>query len=83
MKQEENNDIKDITSSAGLPIVANVAIATGPAPLGAPQSSIINLLYYIICKIFFSPRSQYFAKFAVSSKRRFSTERCLCPEILV
>jgi len=28
-------------------------------------------------------RSQYFAKIAISSKRRFSTERCLCPKIIV
>jgi len=58
--------------SAGLTIVANAAIATGPALLGAPRSSKINLIYYIVCKIFFSLRSQYFAKFAISSMRRFS-----------
>ena len=29
--------------SAGLTIVANVAIATGPALLGAPRSFILNL----------------------------------------
>ena len=48
--------------SAGLTIVANVAIATGPALLGVPRSSVINRIYYIICKIIFSLRSQYFAK---------------------
>ena len=69
--------------SAGLTIVASVAIATGPALLGAPRSSVINLIYYIIYKIAFSLRSQYFDKFAISSKRRFSIERCLCPEIFV
>ena len=67
----------------GLTIVANVAIATGPALLEAPRSSVINLFYYIIYKIFFSLRSQYFAKLVISSKRRFSIERCLYPEIPV
>jgi len=38
----------DNVISAGLTIVANVAIATGPALLGAPRSSVINLIYYII-----------------------------------
>ena len=71
-----------VLHSAGLTIVANVAIATGPALLVAPRSSVINLIYYIIRKIFFSLRSQSFAKFAIS-KRRFSIERCLCPEIIV
>jgi len=35
------------TTSAGLTIVANVAIATGPALLGAPRSVVLNfcLLY--------------------------------------
>jgi len=68
---------------AGLTIIANVAIATGPALLGTPRSSVINLICYIIYKIFFSLRSQCFAKFARSRKRRFSNERRLCPEILV
>jgi len=45
------------TISAGLTIVANVAIATGPALLGSPRSSVINLIYYITYKIFFSLRS--------------------------
>jgi len=45
-------------SSAGLTIVANVAIATGPALLGAPRSSVINLIYYNIYKNLFSLRSQ-------------------------
>jgi len=45
-------------ASAGLTIVANVAIATGPALLGAPRSSVINLIYYIIHKNLFSLRSQ-------------------------
>ena len=58
-------------TSAGLTIVANVAIATGPRALGAPRSSVINLIYDIIYKIIFCLRSQYFAKFAVSSKRDF------------
>jgi len=52
-------------------IVANVAIATGPAVFGTPRSSVINLIYDIIYKIIFSLRSQYFAKFAKSSKRGF------------
>ena len=60
-----------------------VAIATGPAVLGAPRSSVINLIYYIIYENLFSLRSQCFAKFAISRKRRFSIERCLCPEIRV
>ena len=70
------------TTSAGLTIVANVAIAAGPALLGAPRSSVINLIYYIKY-IYYSQRSQYCAKFAVSSKGRFSIERCLYLEILV
>jgi len=57
--------------SAGLTIVANVAIATGPALLGAPRSSVINLIYYIIYKMFFILRSHYCANFAISSKRSF------------
>jgi len=32
--------------SVGLTTVANVAIATGPAFLGAPWSSVPNLIYY-------------------------------------
>jgi len=44
--------------SAGLTIVANVAIATGPALLGAPRSSVIDLIYYIIYENLFSLRSQ-------------------------
>jgi len=56
------------TRSAGLTIVANVA----------------NLTVFVTLYIrFFSLRSQYFAKFATSSKRRFSIERRLCSEILV
>jgi len=43
---------------------------------------VINLIYYIIYKIFYSLRSQYFAKFAKSSKRRFSIERRLRQKIL-
>jgi len=38
--------------SARLTIVANVAIAVGPALIGAPQSSVINHIYNIIYKIF-------------------------------
>jgi len=41
------------------------------------------LLHYTVYKNLFSLRSQYFAKLAISSKRRVSIERCLCPEILV
>jgi len=67
---------------AGLTIVANVAIATGPALLGAPRSTVIKFIYYINL-IYFSLGSQYFAKFAVSSKRRFSIEPSLYPEFLV
>jgi len=71
--------------SAGLTIVANVAVATGPAFFGAPQSSgsTSYLLHYTVYKIFFNLRNQYFVKFAVISKQRFSIEGCLCPEILV
>jgi len=43
----------------------------------------IKRIYYIIYKIFLNLRNQYFAKFSVSSKQRFSIEDCLCPEILV
>jgi len=48
-----------IAVSAGLAIVANVAIATDPALLGAPRSSVIKLIYiyYIIYKIFQSKKS--------------------------
>ena len=42
------------TCSAGLTIAANVTIAAGPALLGAPRSSVINLIYYIIDKYLFS-----------------------------
>jgi len=45
--------------SAGLTTVANVAIATGPALLGTPRSSVINPIYYIIYKNLFNLRSQY------------------------
>ena len=58
---------KNTVGSAGLTIVANAAIATGPALLGALRSSVINLICYIIYTIFFSLRSQYFAKFAIRS----------------
>jgi len=58
--------------SAGLTIVA---IATGPALLGTPRSSVINLICYIVYKTVFSLRSQYFAKFSISRKRRFSFEK--------
>ena len=71
------------TDSAGLTIAAKVTIATGPSLLETLRSSVITFMYYIIYKIFFSLRSQYFAKFAISSKRRFSIESCLCSEILV
>jgi len=38
--------------SAGLTILANVAIATGPALLGVKQSFVLNL-FFIICKDWF------------------------------
>jgi len=41
-----------VLRSAGLTIVANVAIATGPALLVAPRFLVINLICYIIYKIF-------------------------------
>jgi len=56
------------TTSARLTIVGNVAIATGPALLEASRSFVINLIYHIIYKNLFSLRSQYFAKFAITSK---------------
>ena len=79
VRKEEWKDYRDIVDlgtknlfltaySAGFTIVANVAIATGPAFLGAPRSSATNLIYYIIYKIVFNLRNQHFAKFAVSSK---------------
>ena len=68
--------------SAELTIVVIVTIATGPALLGAPRSSVTNHIYYIIYKIFQS-KNQHFAKFAISRKRTFPIERCLCPNILV
>ena len=66
--------------SAGLTIVANIVIATGPALLGATRCSEINLIHYIIYNIVFNLK--YFAQFSISNKRRFSVERCMCPEIL-
>jgi len=72
-----------VASCAGLTIVANVAIATGPALLGAPRSSAIYLLYYIMYQILFGPISQYFATAGICGKQGFSIERCLCPDILV
>jgi len=45
----------------------------GPAFL-APRSSAIYFIYYIVHKIFFNLRSQYCAKFSVSSKQKFSIE---------
>jgi len=45
-------------SSAGLTMVTNLAIFTDLAVLGAPRSSVINLIYYIIHKNLFSLRSQ-------------------------
>jgi len=50
-----------IQRSAGLTIIADVGIATGPGFLGTPRSSATNLNYYIIYKIFFNLRNQYFA----------------------
>jgi len=47
-------------SSAGLTIVANVAIATGPALLGTPRSSAMNLIYHII--YFFQSNKSVFCK---------------------
>jgi len=69
-----------VICSAGLTIVANVAIATGPAVF-CNKSYLLHYIYKIVQSK--KSRSQYFAKFAISSKRRFSIERCLCPEILV
>jgi len=43
-----NKKIMSSYPSVGLTIAANVAIATRPAPLGAPRSSVINLTFYII-----------------------------------
>jgi len=43
--------------SAGSTTVANVAIATGPALLGAPRSSVIKLICYIMYKIFFHSKT--------------------------
>ena len=62
--------------SAGLTIVANVAIATGPGVFCNKS----YLLHYIDL---FQSKKSVFAKFAISSKRRFPVESCLCPEILV
>jgi len=39
-----------MTYSVGLTIVANVAIATGPTFLGAPQSFVLNL-FFSTCNI--------------------------------
>jgi len=49
------------SSSARLTIVANVAIATGPALLGAPGSSVMNLIYSII-EEFFQSKISVFCK---------------------
>jgi len=67
-KTQKNNNLRktktllnikmSVTGSAGLTIVANVALATDPALFGAPQSSVINLSYYIINKNLFSLRSR-------------------------
>jgi len=67
-------------ASAGLTIVANVAVATGPAVF-CNKSYLLHYIYKFVQSK--KPRSQYFAKFAISRKRRFSIERCLFPEILV
>jgi len=52
-------------TSAELTVVANVAIATGPALLGAPRSFVLN---FFICKVWISdftyPR-QTFGKWAL------------------
>jgi len=37
-----------LTNIAGLRIVANVAIATGPALMGVPRSFVVNL-FFVIC----------------------------------
>ena len=47
------------TDSDGSTIVVNVAIAPGPALLGAPRSSVINLIYCIIYNIFQSKKSVF------------------------
>jgi len=55
----------------------------GPRAFGGPAVFCNKscLLHYVYD--FFSLRSHYSAKFAISSKRRFSTERRLRPEILL
>jgi len=53
-------NIATVPVSAGLTIVANVALATGPALLGIPRSSAIKLIYYIIYKIFFQSKKSVF-----------------------
>jgi len=54
----------------------------GPRAFGSPAVFCNNsyLLHYIDL---FQSKKSAFAKFAVSSKRRFPIESCLCPEILV
>jgi len=50
-KHERSNHIHNKASlgSARLTIVVNVAVATGPALLGSPQSFVLNF-FNIICK---------------------------------
>jgi len=74
--------MSDTRDSAGLTIVANVAIATGTAFFGAPRSSAINLIYYIIYKILFNLRNQYFAKFAVSVSKDFHLKAVCVRKVL-
>jgi len=38
----------NVVYSAGVTIVANAAIATGPVLFGVPRSSVKNPIYYII-----------------------------------
>jgi len=60
---------------------SSYATGYGPRVFGGPAvfCNKSDLLHRIF---FFSLRSQYFAKFAVSSSRRLLSERCLYPEIL-
>jgi len=50
--KSKNTEIRSIssqdecTTSTELTIVANVAIATGPALFGAPRSFVLNLFFY-------------------------------------
>ena len=71
-----------VKGSAGLTIVVNVAIATGPALLGGP-AVFCNKSYLLHYIDLFQSKKSIFPKFAISSNRRFAIESCVCPEILV